>query len=346
MNSKIFYSWQSDLPNATNRTFIQTSLERAAKEIQKDESISVEPVVDRDTQNVPGSPDIAATIFKKIDEADVFVCDVSIVNKREKRPTPNPNVLLELGYALKTLGEGKIITVMNRAFGEPELLPFDLKLKRVTTYNLPKGASERKGERDRLEKVFVQCLLGIYKTVRGKPGQDHKEESIEELAIRIGNEYKEIENKKRFLESYEGVVAANQEVQFLQSEFITAAYKASSNNANIKFGTNKRENGQELNISSHGYSLVISWENQVVNSVEDASLYIEIWKDRIRHRHDSKARKILEDSFKIEVDNSLNRFWSDKKNKEKIYTSKQMAELYMKEMLRIVDKYLRERTGQ
>jgi len=50
----VFYSWQSDLPNATNRSLIQDSLERAAKKLRADDTIKVEPVVDRDTQDVPG----------------------------------------------------------------------------------------------------------------------------------------------------------------------------------------------------------------------------------------------------------------------------------------------------
>lgn len=65
MASTIFYSWQSDLLNATNRGFIQTALERAARSIRDDTSIHVEPVVDRDTTGVHGSPDIAATYYRK-----------------------------------------------------------------------------------------------------------------------------------------------------------------------------------------------------------------------------------------------------------------------------------------
>ena len=80
MADVIFYSWQHDLPNATNRGFIQTALEAATKTIREDDSIHVEPVVDRDTAGVPGSPDIASTILAKIDQAQVFVCDVSIIN--------------------------------------------------------------------------------------------------------------------------------------------------------------------------------------------------------------------------------------------------------------------------
>ena len=52
MRKTIFYSWQSDLPNATNRGFIQKTLEKAAAAISSDESIDVEPVVDRDTAGV------------------------------------------------------------------------------------------------------------------------------------------------------------------------------------------------------------------------------------------------------------------------------------------------------
>src|SRR5437762_1027989 len=79
MRRIIFYSWQSDLPNATNRGLIQTALEDAAAAVTADDTIAIEPVVDRDTQGVAGSPDISSTIFAKITAADIFVADVSIV---------------------------------------------------------------------------------------------------------------------------------------------------------------------------------------------------------------------------------------------------------------------------
>src|SRR6266849_3811395 len=108
MADTVFYSWQSDLQNSTNRGFIQTALEAATKTIRDDESIQVDPVLDRDTAGVPGSPDIFSTILGKIDQARVFVCDVSIINQGANKGTrlaPNPNVLIELGYALKALGQ-------------------------------------------------------------------------------------------------------------------------------------------------------------------------------------------------------------------------------------------------
>ncbi|ABA23862.1 hypothetical protein Ava_4263 [Trichormus variabilis ATCC 29413] len=162
MNCKIFYSWQSDLPNKTNRGFIETALEAAAKSIRNDDSIQVEPVIDRDTKDVPGSPDIAHTIFDKIEQAQVFVCDVSIINQNSSsRLTPNPNVLLELGYAINALGWNNIIMVLNSAFAKPEELPFDLRMRRVITYFMPEESEDRSTERRQLQSKLEFALRNI-----------------------------------------------------------------------------------------------------------------------------------------------------------------------------------------
>ena len=42
MKKVVFYSWQSDLPNSTNRGFIQDALEKAAKAIERDDTIGLE----------------------------------------------------------------------------------------------------------------------------------------------------------------------------------------------------------------------------------------------------------------------------------------------------------------
>lgn len=139
----IFYSWQSDLPNNTNRGFIDTALRRAITAIGRDETAALEPVMDRDTLGIAGSPDIAISIFAKIASADVFVADVSIVNRGDDgRPTPNPNVLFELGFAVAELGWENVILVMNDVFGDPSTLPFDLRGRRVIVYS-----ASREGEK-------------------------------------------------------------------------------------------------------------------------------------------------------------------------------------------------------
>jgi hypothetical protein len=136
MRRTVFYSWQSDLAPKFNRNLIEDALGRALKAIKRDEAATIEPVLDRDTSGMPGSPAIADTIFNKIATADVFVADVSIINSGvEGRKTPNPNVLLELGFAISELGWDRILLVGNTAFGTPETLPFDLRGRRVVFYS-------------------------------------------------------------------------------------------------------------------------------------------------------------------------------------------------------------------
>ena len=57
--------------------------------------------MDQDTAGIAGWPDIASTILTKIEKCEVFVADLTPINGPEpdSRPTPNPNVMLELGYA-------------------------------------------------------------------------------------------------------------------------------------------------------------------------------------------------------------------------------------------------------
>jgi hypothetical protein len=187
----VFYSWESDLPNSTNRGFIQKALEDAARSIRSDDSIKIDPVIDRDTSGVPGSPDIANTIFSKIEGSDIFACDVSIINQGEKsRPTPNPNVLIELGYAVKALKSERIIMIMNTAFGGPELLPFDLSKKRVSPYHINKDNEDKSSERKKLSQLLDDAIRAIMnhadksKTKGKRSGDKNKlKEGCEEVLL-------------------------------------------------------------------------------------------------------------------------------------------------------------------
>src|SRR6266852_2456028 len=148
MPTTIFFSWQIDRPTKEGRNLVERALERAISRIGEDTEIEEavrELVVDRDTKGVPGSPPIVDTIFRKIDQAAVFVPDLTFVGKRlDGRPTPNPNVLIEYGWALRSLGHSRIIPVMNAAFGEPSgvTMPFDMAhLRRPIVYTCPDDAN-------------------------------------------------------------------------------------------------------------------------------------------------------------------------------------------------------------
>ena len=158
MNNTIFYSWQSDLPNDSNRGFIESCLNKVSKKISTISPFSIDFVLDRDTKNETGTPDITDSIFKKISKAKIFVADISIINSDYSgRKCPNPNVLLELGYASRFLGWDKIFCFYNLDYGNFEDLPFDLKQKRPITYNL-KGKVKSE-VREELSKIVTDSIL-------------------------------------------------------------------------------------------------------------------------------------------------------------------------------------------
>lgn len=133
----VFYSWQSDIARRLSRDIIHRAATRAIERIKVDAAVEDSPRLDHDTQEVSGAPEIASTIFRKIDQCGIFLADLSFVgstnpsdpNKRKKQ-IPNPNVLLELGYAVGKIGWDRVILVMNTAFGSPDELIFDLRHRR------------------------------------------------------------------------------------------------------------------------------------------------------------------------------------------------------------------------
>ncbi len=160
MENIIFYSWQSDLPNNNNRSFIEECIKKAIKNLSKNDTFTVELNIERDTKNTVGTPDIVETIFKKIDRAQVFIADISIINSDYSgKKTPNPNVLIELGYAAKTLGWEKIICFYNTAYGKIEDLPFDLRQRRLVTYDLTN--KERSTFKHNISKIIENSMLEI-----------------------------------------------------------------------------------------------------------------------------------------------------------------------------------------
>ena len=72
----IFYSWQSDLPKT--RCAIKTAIAEAA---QKYPGVSIVEA----TSNRTGSPDIVDSLLEHIDEADLFVADLTPIYSFEKK---------------------------------------------------------------------------------------------------------------------------------------------------------------------------------------------------------------------------------------------------------------------
>jgi len=153
----VFYSWQSTLPNATNRGLIRTCLDKAVAALNAEMNIEDSVRVDSDASGRPGSPKIFDTILEKIEHCDVFVADVSLVADKQA----NSNVMVELGYALKAHGPNSILMVCNTAFGNINDLPFDLGFNLVIPYSCPKEQEDKAAVRGTLIPKLKAAIDGI-----------------------------------------------------------------------------------------------------------------------------------------------------------------------------------------
>lgn len=159
----IFYSWQSDLPDNTNRKIIRDAIHLAIPDIEENE---VKIVLDEATREEPGSPYIPGTIVEKIKNADIFIGDLTTTNQAcncDVKKTPNPNVVFELGFAVAHLGWKRIIMLVNTQYTDlSKDLPFDFDRHRATPFTVDiKDKATIKQSREQLRKIVDTCITSI-----------------------------------------------------------------------------------------------------------------------------------------------------------------------------------------
>ena len=181
MARTIFWSWQSDEPQRETRDIVREALKAAIEQIGAELEEAERPELDHDTKGAPGSPEIVNTILRKIKSASLFVADVTPVGMtRGKKQLPNPNVMLELGYAREVLGLDRIILVWNMALFDSSFsdLPFDLHgLGKSCWFKLAEGASkpEYREARSELTKFLKSRIEETLAAVEPAPAKSDVE---------------------------------------------------------------------------------------------------------------------------------------------------------------------------
>jgi len=185
----VFYSWQSDIPQDVNLKPIRRALKLASADLEeKLDDIKIDQ--DEATRNTSGSINIPKSIFQKISRADIFLCDITTINNNSKdnRKAPNPNVLIELGYAIANLGWERIIMLFNKEYGSfPEDVPFDIDRHRIADFII-KDKNDKKGK-DELKKILTNAVVQIIKTNPKKTSDSLK---LEPAEIKRHNDIKQI----------------------------------------------------------------------------------------------------------------------------------------------------------
>lgn len=128
----VFFCWQSDIEG--QKESIEEAINTQATNLScSDYTINV----DKDTDGVAGMQSITRAILEKIENCDIFICDLTPVIfldiNGKRKAMPNSNVMFELGYAMNCLAPDRIIGIVNtdgeiRNKGEMPLDIIDRKL--------------------------------------------------------------------------------------------------------------------------------------------------------------------------------------------------------------------------
>tara|TARA_R110000744_G_scaffold12647_3_gene37484 strand:- start:4826 stop:6541 length:1716 start_codon:yes stop_codon:yes gene_type:complete len=183
MAYKVFFAYQTDTDDKFNKGFIHQAGLNAIQKL-KDEGFDIE--FDYGFNKTSGNPILINEMLKKNDEADLVLVDLTFTSSKsgfgvpkinlfghtiqkykieEDKFSPNPNVLLETGYAWSGKGQYRTLTVMNTAFGVRSELPVDLKSFRwpidyhLNEANYKDRKSVRKSLTEDLYKAFKNSLI-------------------------------------------------------------------------------------------------------------------------------------------------------------------------------------------
>lgn len=147
----VFYCWQSHLDSCLNRRLILDALDGAISSIGNHLPDAIVIRRDMDTSGKSGAVDIADAVFSKIKSCSIFIADVTPVLVSEGGAKyPNPNVMVELGYAASCKGWHRVVMIFNRGSQNTEAkeLPFDISHRRALAYKCTNasGAAQARKE--------------------------------------------------------------------------------------------------------------------------------------------------------------------------------------------------------
>lgn len=199
INKKVFYSWQSDIGKKTNRSVIEKAITTAVKKLNASDKNEYQYSLDKDTLNVPGSPDIVETIIKKIKQCELFVSDITpILSTSKGKAMPNSNVFFETGYSVGKKGFERTLLILNETYGSVEDLPFDIKTKRITKYKLSESDLSEPENKLNVIKALSSAIAKSLELVADLP--PIKLDNSKESDTKIMRE-RDLDKLKRFLEN-------------------------------------------------------------------------------------------------------------------------------------------------
>lgn len=129
-NLKLFFSWQSDIKR--NHENIRDALVMACDTIKKEGEFNIKYT--ESTWERSGSPIIEKIVMEKAKDCDIFVADLTPIATTTQKSLPNPNVMLELGFAKSSLVDDAILLLYTGCI-KTETMPFDINHQRMSRFS-------------------------------------------------------------------------------------------------------------------------------------------------------------------------------------------------------------------
>lgn len=188
-----------------------------------------------------------------------------------------------------------------------------------------------------LERWGIESAAGVIEARVQEFGGTVKVETIADIAARSENATTEKRKREELLNSSESIVLANEEVKKLKTIFKKQEeeIKAKTDNWNIRYREN-RYNG--VDILSYGYMLYFHFHQQWANTIQDAYLFIVIYKgysDENGNINDPFGEHKLIDSIKLrfDIDDLNQKGWSLKDTRKNFMTSQKLADTWFAKFL-------------
>ncbi len=210
MPNSVFFAWQFDTEPKDNKSFIWDAICESCKSLNNNAVPEQSPRPEKDTDGISGTPNIVQAIFNKIDKCSIFIADVTFIAESENgKLIPNPNVILELGYAVKTIGWERTILIMNNAYGKAENLPFDMLQHRwPIEYRVTSETKVREKRWDSLKDVLASALGDCEEYSLARAENMMNSLDTEALKLVADNEYENLIQMKMPDKTVFGVIAS------------------------------------------------------------------------------------------------------------------------------------------
>lgn len=159
---RVFFSWQSDLPQDLTTRAIRGAIRSAMTSIEAE--LPVEIIHDEALRDTAGSPYIPYVLRDKIRQSDIFVADITTVARIEGdvlKSLPNANVTFELGLASAEIGWERIVMLFNKELAAFDHLPFDFDRHRISDFRMGGDASVRRSQKSELDQLMTAAIRQI-----------------------------------------------------------------------------------------------------------------------------------------------------------------------------------------